>query len=62
MQRICIYTKDVQIITGKSDKYCRTIMKNIRKINNKEKHQPVSVFELSNYLGLDIQEVMKIVK
>ena len=62
MQRICIYTKDVQIITGKSDKYCRAIMKNIRKINNKEKHQPVSVFELSNYLGLDVQEVMKIVK
>jgi len=24
---------------------------NIRKINNKEKQQPVSVFELSNYLG-----------
>ena len=37
-------------------------MKNIRKINYKEKHQPVTVFELSNYLGLDVQEVMKIVK
>jgi hypothetical protein len=62
MQRICIYTKDIPIITGKSYRYCRTIMKNIRKINNKEKHQPVSVFELSNYLGIDVQEVMKIVK
>jgi tRNA U34 5-carboxymethylaminomethyl modifying enzyme MnmG/GidA len=62
MQRICIYTKDIQIITGKSDRYCRSIMKIIRKINNKEKHQPVSVFELSNYLGIDVQEVMKIVK
>lgn len=62
MQRICIYTKDVQMITGKSDKYCRTIMKNIRKINKKEKHQQISVFELSNYLGLNVEEVMKIIK
>ncbi len=62
MQRICIYTKDVQIITGKSDKYCRTIMKNIRKITKKEKHQQISVFELSNYLGLNVEEVMKLIK
>jgi len=62
MQRICIYTKDIQIITGKSDKYCRTIIKNIRKLNNKEKHHQISVLELSNYLGLNVEEIMKLLK
>ena len=62
MKRLCIYTKDIQMITGKSDRYCRTIMTSIRKINNKQKHQPISVFELANYLGLNPDEVMKMIK
>ena len=62
MNRICIYTKDIQIITGKSDRYSRTVITNIKKINNKEKHQSITVEELCNYLGLNCDEVRKLIK
>lgn len=62
MSRLCIYTKDIQIITGKSDRFCRTIMANIRKINNKQKHQSISIEEFCKYQGLDIEQVRKIIK
>ncbi len=62
MNRLCIYTKDIQIITGKSDKYCRGIIANIKKLHNKQKHQPISIDEFCKYLGLDVDEVKKIIK
>jgi hypothetical protein len=62
MQRICIYTKDIQIITGKSDRYCRTIMKNIRTIHNKQKHQSISIEEFCAYQGLNCDEVRKLIR
>jgi hypothetical protein len=37
-------------------------MANIRKINNKEKHQSISIEEFCKYQGLDIEQVRKIVK
>ena len=30
MNRICVYPKDVQIVTGKSERYGRTIIKRIK--------------------------------
>jgi hypothetical protein len=62
MSRLCIYTKDIQIITGKSDRHCRTIIANIKKINNKQKHQSITIEEFCNYQGLDIEQVRKIIK
>lgn len=59
MNRICIYTKDIQQITGKSDKTCRNILNQIRKQLNKEKHHQVTISELCNYLNLDVEEVKK---
>lgn len=57
MNRICIYTKDVQIITGKSDKTARAIINKIRKNNNKQKDQPITVQELATFLGVKIDEI-----
>lgn len=57
MNRICIYTKDVQAITGKSERQCREIIKQIRQILNKEKHQVVTVQELCEYLGIDPEKI-----
>lgn len=62
MKRLCIYTKDIQVITGKSDRHCRKIIMEIKKLHNKEKHQPVSVIELCEYLKLNINDVEKILK
>lgn len=53
MTRICIYTKDVQLITGKSERQCREIIKQIRQHSNKQKHQLVTLQDLCQYLGID---------
>ena len=62
MNRICIYTKDIQIITGKSERYCRNIIANIRKQNNKERHQSITIEEFCVYQGLKTEEVRKLLK
>ncbi len=53
MNRICIYTKDIQVITGKSERQAREIIKQIRSLHNKEKHQPITIHDLCLYLGID---------
>ena len=51
-KRLCLYPKDVQLITGKSYKHsCRYLMK-IRKHCQKEPHQFVTVVEFCAYTGL----------
>lgn len=47
-----IYPKDVQRITGRSERYCRYLLKRIRQLNSKEGHQFVTVDEFSSYTGL----------
>ena len=62
MSRLCIYNKDIQIITGKSERTCRKIMAQIRKLHNKQKHQSVTIEEFCNYLDLNAEEVKKRIK
>jgi hypothetical protein len=59
LERMIIYTKDVQRITGKSDRYARKIMTAIKKKFGKEKHQLVSVREFCEYMNLEDDEVLK---
>jgi hypothetical protein len=62
MNRICIYPKDIQIITGKSERQSRNIITQIRIQNNKEKHQPVTLDEFCNYMGfktIDVKQILK---
>jgi hypothetical protein len=59
LNRMVIYTKDIQRITGKSERYGRKVLNKIRKTLCKGKHQPVSMTELCDYLGLDPDEVAR---
>jgi hypothetical protein len=59
MNRLCIYPKDIQIITGKSDRYGRYLIKRIKEHFNKEPHQVVTVDEFCQYLGLQLDVVVK---
>ena len=52
MERICIYPKDIQSITGKSLRYGRLVIQKIKEINSKEKKQLVTVEEFCSYSGL----------
>ena len=49
---IIIYPKDVQRITGKSDRYGRLLLNKIRQQLSKEPHQFVSVEEFCQFTGL----------
>ena len=53
MKRICIYPKDIQRITGKSERQSRNILAKIKAHNNKEKHQMVTIYEFCDYMGLN---------
>jgi len=59
VDRIVIYAKDIELITGKSGRYARNVMAVIRKRLGKEKHQLVSVREFCAYIGLPEGEVLR---
>ncbi len=62
MNRLCIYPKDIQIITGRSERYGRNLIKKIKGHFNKEQHQVVSIEEFCQYLGLQHDVVSRQLK
>lgn len=52
MNRLVIFPKDIQIITGRSDRYGRKLIKKIKEHFKTEQHQVVSVEEFCQYMGL----------
>jgi len=59
MNRLCIYPKDIQIITGRSDRYGRNLIKKIKEHFKKQQHQVVTVEELCQYMGLQQDTVAR---
>lgn len=59
MERICIYPKDIQRVTGKSERYGRKVIQDIKKKYSKEAHQLVTVEEVCEHLGLQLEKVVK---
>jgi GTP-sensing pleiotropic transcriptional regulator CodY len=55
--RIIIYPKDIQRITGKSERYGRLLLKRIKDHFKKEDHQLVTVDEFCAYTGIKIELV-----
>ena len=60
MKRIVLHTKDVMIITGKSERYSRELIKKMKDHYLKKSHQYVTIKECSEYLGLDVDEVEEV--
>lgn len=58
-KRMCIYPKDVQLITGKSERYGRTLLKQIKMKLEKDKRHFVSIEEFCQHTGLDHEQVQK---
>ena len=56
-QRICIYPKDIQLITGRSERYSRKLLKDIRIQLGKKDHQFISIQEFCDFVGLERGEV-----
>ncbi|MBK6264591.1 hypothetical protein JKA74_06030 [Marivirga sp. S37H4] len=51
-KRACIYPKDVQRITGMSERYGRKLLNKIREELSKEPHQFISIDEFCEFTGL----------
>lgn len=62
MKRVVIYPKDVMIITGKSERYSREILKKVKAHFRKEEYQYITVNEFCIYMGLDIDQIMKMIQ
>lgn len=60
MERICIYPKDVQLVTGKSERWGRDVIKKIKTKFSKQEHQLVSIDEFCLYTGLSAQSVKEV--
>ena len=58
MLRFIITPKDVEVILGVSSSYARRVVRIIKRKNNKEKHQKITVKEFCRYMGLEVQEVV----
>jgi hypothetical protein len=61
-KRICIYPQDVQLITGKSERYGRKLIRTIKDKLQKEKHQLVTIDEFCDYMGLKKSEIIPFIK
>ncbi|MFD2555467.1 hypothetical protein [Sphingobacterium tabacisoli] len=61
MNRICIYPKDISMITGKSYRQSLRIYNAIKRKHNKEPHQLVTLDEVCQYLGLNPDKVKETV-
>jgi hypothetical protein len=55
--RFIIYAKDVQLITGRSERYAQYIIAGIKKWRKKEKHQLVTYAEFCEYTGIDPRQL-----
>jgi len=60
MDRMTIYPKDIQRITGRSDRYGRTLLRKIKTHFNKQEHQFVTIEEFCTYTGLKEDIVNKL--
>jgi hypothetical protein len=55
--RVIIYAKDIQRLTGRSERYARKLLAKMRVYFDKKPKQFVSVEEFCKYTGLKCEEV-----
>ena len=61
MNRLCIYPNEVAIITGKSMSSSRALIRQIKDVYKKKKHQLVTIKEFCDYEGLPYDEVFNMI-
>lgn len=61
MNRICIYPKDIQLITGKSYSQSNRLMKKIKKELNKGDDQFLTIDEFCTYTGIKYGQVSHLI-
>lgn len=57
MKRLIIYPKDIQQITGRSERYGRDIIRQIKLQTNKKPFQLVTFKEFSEFMDIPLEEI-----
>jgi hypothetical protein len=57
--RICIYAKDIQNITGKKERTARKLLSDIRQSLGKQKNELVTVEDFCRHTGLKEEQVSR---
>ena len=60
-KRICIYPKDIQLITGRSERYARAYYRHLKDVLAKDDHQFITVQEFCDYSDLPLEQVMSMI-
>ncbi|WP_288955322.1 hypothetical protein [uncultured Polaribacter sp.] len=61
MQRVCIYPKDVQIITGKSYRQSVRLVHKIKTELNKTNKEFLTIDEFCEYTGIKYEQVAHLI-
>lgn len=62
MERLCIYPKDIVIITGKSERYARKLLHELKQELGKKPNQFITIKEFSEFAGLNEEEINEIIQ
>ncbi|WP_440649836.1 hypothetical protein [Chitinophaga sp. 22620] len=61
-ERIVIYTKDVEVILGKSERSARNFLRMIKRALKKSDRQFVTLAEFCYFTGISVDEVKECIK
>ena len=53
MKRVVIYKKDIMVVTDKSERHSRTLLKRMKTHFKKEEYQYITITEFCLYMGLE---------
>jgi hypothetical protein len=62
MQRVAIYAKDIEILTGRSEKAARNLFRRIRRFFGKKHDQFITFHEFCIYTGMDEDMLLDFLK
>ena len=61
-KRVCIYPKDIRLLTGRSERFGRKLLQDIRESLQKESHQFITIREFSEYSGIEEDIINEYIK
>ena len=62
VKRIFVYPHDIQMLSGKGERYARSSYQKIKKHFNLEPHQLVTITQLAQYFGLSEEKMHELLK
>lgn len=62
LPRLSVFSSDLQRITGKSERSCQRLMQQIRDVFELKQHQLVTIYQVSDYLGIPIKKLVPFLK